>query len=222
MQIENAGNEVKMSQFDDEKRMKEKRQIEQWKQEMEKQEEEKTQNSSIFDEYVEIAGQECRFERRMIGELPCSMYLPVKFRLLTEEEKEIIYPRAKPPMYAYAADDLVFSMAINMTDNPLKPGEVRKFLNISDRIIETLIAKSRVVKKYMTGTDELPVGNVEFTSGGFDGLIYNLMLFVSVDGKLMTINISTNNEFRKQVLPFLTQMAETFRLEEDGDETNNS
>ncbi|MCI7791973.1 MAG: hypothetical protein MR531_14565 [Lachnospiraceae bacterium] len=206
-------------QYSDEDRIKAKKQLEQEKKEMEKKQEE--ERGSIYDEQIDILGEKCSFTRRRIGNLPCSIYMPTQFELLSEEAKEMAFIRTKSPQYAYAADDLPFSMAVNVAESPLKDEDIRKFLNVSGRLIETMVPKATMVRTYITGTENFHIGNAEFLSLGFDGMIYNLMLFASIKGKLTIIDMSTNNSMKKYILPILKEMAESLQLEETEDGEDN-
>lgn len=205
--------------FQDEERLKAKKQLEQMKENAEQKQEE--ERGSIYDEYIEFMGIKSTFSRQRIANLPCSMYMPEQFEVLSEEDKEILFVRTKSPQCAYASDELPFSMAVNVAESPLKDEDIRKFLNVSGKLIEAMVPKANIVRTYMTGTEKFHVGNVEFLSMGLDGMIYNLMLFVSVNEKLTVINMSTNNDVKKYTLPIMKEMAESIQLEEIEDGEDN-
>lgn len=205
--------------MNDEERLKAKKNLEQAKEEMEQKREE--ERGSIYDDAVDIMGTKTTFARRRIGNLPCSMYMPTLFDNLPEEDKEFVFVRTKAPQYAYASEELPFYMAVNVAESPLKDEDIRKFLNVSGRLIETMVPKATIVRTYMTGTEKFHIGNAEFLSIGFDGMIYNLMLFASVEEKLTVINMSINNSMKQYFLPIMKEMAESLQLEEVEDGEDN-
>ena len=194
--------------YQDEERIKAKKQLEQMEEQAKREAELKEEaKQSIYDEYVSFADKQFTFERRIIEDLPVSIYMPKDFRLMTLEEKEIVFARTKPPKYAYFGDDIPFSMAVNVTESPLKNEQIRTFLNYSSKIIENMVPKAKVLRTYMAGEEEFLVGNAEFLSMGFDGMIYNLMLFASVEEKLLVIDISFENKEKEKMLPLIKEIA---------------
>lgn len=201
--------------FEDEKRLEAKKQLNN-----QPPPEEETVCQSIYDEHVTWKGQQYVFERREIEDLGISIYMPKTFRLMTVEEKELAFPRTKPPLYAYLGDHIPFSMAVNITESPLLANQVKVFLKYSRQIIENMVPKAKVLRTYMSGTEDFPVGNAEFLSMGFDGMIYNVMLFVSVSEKLLVIDLSFGNADKKLLLELIKEMAESLRLG-DKDESDD-
>ena len=178
--------------------------------------------TSIYDGAVNLHGVECIFAEQQIGDFPCYIYMPEQFRLLTDEEKEILFARTKPPKYAYGADELFLFLSVNITDSPMKNEQIRMFTSASRGPLEALIPQSKVYKTYITEIDNKNVGHAELVSGGIFGKIYNLMMFVSIDDRLLIINIYTQNELKKTVFPYMKQMAESLRIiEENVDAADN-
>lgn len=208
--------------YQDEERIKAKKQLEQMEEQAKREAELKEEaKQSIYDEYVSFADKQFTFERRIIEDLPVSIYMPKDFRLMTLEEKEIVFARTKPPKYAYFGDDIPFSMAVNVTESPLKNEQIRTFLNYSSKIIENMVPKAKVLRTYMGGEEEFLVGNAEFLSMGFDGMIYNLMLFASVEEKLLVIDISFENKEKEKMLPLIKEIAGSLKSEVIEDESDH-
>ena len=209
--------------YQDEERIKAKNQLEQMEEQAKREAELKEEaKQSIYDEYVSFADKQFAFERRIIEDLPVSIYMPKDFRLMTLEEKEIVFARTKPPKYAYFGDDIPFSMAVNVTESPLKNEQIRTFLNYSSKIIENMVPKAKVLRTYMAGEEEFLVGNAEFLSMGFDGMIYNLMLFASVEEKLLVIDISFENKEKEKMLPLIKEIAGSLKSEVIEDESDHT
>lgn len=209
--------------YQDEERIKAKKQLEQMEEQAKREAELKEEaKQSIYDEYVSFADKQFAFERRIIEDLPVSIYMPKDFRLMTLEEKEIVFARTKPPKYAYFGDDIPFSMAVNVTESPLKNEQIRTFLNYSSKIIENMVPKAKVLRTYMAGEEEFLVGNAEFLSMGFDGMIYNLMLFASVEEKLLVIDISFENKEKEKMLPLIKEIAGSLKSEVIEDESDHT
>ena len=209
--------------YQDEERIKAKKQLEQMEEQAKREAELKEEaKQSIYDEYVSFADKQFTFERRIIEDLPVSIYMPKDFRLMTLEEKEIVFARTKPPKYAYFGDDIPFSMAVNVTESPLKNEQIRTFLNYSSKIIENMVPKAKVLRTYMAGEEEFLVGNAEFLSMGFDGMIYNLMLFASVEEKLLVIDISFENKEKEKMLPLIKEIAGSLKSEVIEDESDHT
>ena len=209
--------------YQDEERIKAKKQFEQMEEQAKREAELKEEaKQSIYDEYVSFADKQFAFERRIIEDLPVSIYMPKDFRLMTLEEKEIVFARTKPPKYAYFGDDIPFSMAVNVTESPLKNEQIRTFLNYSSKIIENMVPKAKVLRTYMAGEEEFLVGNAEFLSMGFDGMIYNLMLFASVEEKLLVIDISFENKEKEKMLPLIKEIAGSLKSEVIEDESDHT
>ncbi len=207
--------------YQDEERIKAKKQLEEMEEQARKEAESKEEaKQSIYDEYVCFEEKQFTFERRLVGELPVSIYMPKDFRLMTPEEKDIVFARTKPPKYAYFGDGIPFSMAVNVTESPLKNEQVKTFLNYSSKIIENMVPKAKVLRTYMAGEEEFLVGNAEFLSMGFDGMIYNLMLFASVEEKLLVIDISFENKEKKKLLPLMKEIAGSLKAEVIEDESD--
>lgn len=177
--------------------------------------------TSIYDGIVNLHGVECTFSERQIGEYPCYIYMPEQFRLMTDEEKDILFARTKPPKYAYGADELLLFLSVSIAESPMKDEQIRMFTSASRGPLEALIPQSKVYKTYVTEIDRKHVGHVELVSGGILGKIYNLMMYISMDDKLMVINIYTQNELKKNVFPYIEQMAESLRIEENIDAVDN-
>lgn len=197
----------------DEERIKRRRELEALK--AEQKEEKKV---SIYDETVMINEVACQFVERRIGETECYIHMPSIFRLLTEEELRITFPGSNRPKYVYGQEELLLTISVSMAESSLPKSYIQQFLNVSDKIIKGMVPQAMVMKRYMLGTEEFPVGVAEFTSGGLAGTVYNCMLFSSVNEKLFIVNIYSSYAMYDEIQPIMTQMAETFRIEEEKDE----
>lgn len=179
------------------------------------------ENTSIFEGAVNLHGVESIFEERQIGDFPCYIYMPKQFRLMTEEEKSILFARTKPPKYAYGAEDLLLFLSVSITESPMKNEQIRMFMSACKSPLEALIPQSKVYKTYVTEVDGRNIGHAEFVSGGIGGKIYNLMMFLCVGDKLLIINIYTQNELKQMLFPYMEQMAESLRIEDKKDAADN-
>ncbi len=205
--------DIKM-EHKDEQRLKRKRELEA----AERIEREEKKIASIYDSNVIINEIECQFEERKIGDTPCYIYMPTIFRQLTEAELSITFPGNNRPKYVFGHEDLLLTISVSMSQSPMPKSYIQQFLNVSDRIIKGMVPQAMVLKRYMMGNDDFPVGVAEFSSGGLSGTIFNYMLFSSVNEKLFIVNLYSSYAMHDDILPIMKQMTETYRIEEKENE----
>ena len=197
--------------FEDEQRILKKRGLN----EAQNEELEQIKIDSIYDGKVMIHNVETLFEERKLGSFPCYMYMPQSFREYTEDEKKILFARTAPPKHAYGTEDLILYVSVTSADKPIKNEQIRLFLDAGRQPLEAMIPQSKVYKSYVLQNGEKNVGCMEFISAGIPLKMYNLMMFVSIDDKLVIINVYTFNELKKAVFPYIEQMARSLRIEEN-------
>ncbi len=201
-------------EFRDEIRLKRKKELE----EMEKRQLEEKKIASIYTDTVLINDVACEFEERQIGDTSCYIYMPTIFRQLTDAELSITFPGNNRPKYVFGHEDLLLTISVSASNSPMPKEYMKQFLNVSDKIIKGMVPQAMVLKRYMLGEEEFPVGVAEFSSGGLSGTIFNYMLFSSVNEKLFIVNLYSSYAMHDDILPIMKQMAESYRIEEDKNE----
>ncbi len=198
--------------FEDEIRIRKKRALEE---EEKKAADASEEIGSIYDEKVIIHTIETSFEERQIGNLPCYMYMPKSFKELTEEEKKKAFARTTPPPYAYSSDDLLFYVSVGFTGKALANEQIREFIGAIKGPLTAMIPQCEIFKTYVLEKGDARLGCVECISGGIPMPLYNLMVYMSVEGKLVILNVYTVNDLKKSVFPYMEQMVKSIRFEEE-------
>ncbi|MBR3469910.1 MAG: hypothetical protein IKH28_09495 [Lachnospiraceae bacterium] len=196
--------------YEDEIRIKTKRGLEEAEQ---KAAEKDDEVGSIYDEKVILHNVETSFEEMQIGDLPCYMYMPKTFKPLTDEQKQKVFARTAPPPFAYGADELILYVSASPAKKPMSDNNIRQFISAIKRPLEAMIPQCQIFKTYVIEKEDKRLGCVECISGGIPMPLYNFMVFASVNGELVILNVYTLNDLKKQLAPYMEEMVKSIRIE---------
>ncbi len=186
-----------MSEYLDEKILKEKRKIQQEQAQLlesEGKESASEKEESIFEGEITIEGQGVRFERVEIPELQISIMLPDTFFSLSEEVKQYIYPAGNRPSHVYGGENIYYQVSLSKTSHQVPDEGMVKFLPMAKKLMEVMGPKTKVlaadVVKHPVEDSCYHVGILEFISQAVDMSIYNVMFYISINQQLLMGNIT--------------------------------
>jgi hypothetical protein len=173
---------------------------------------EKEMEASIFDGTIHIFDMPVKFVEREIEELGISIWMPEQFYLFDEELRKLMYPMGNAPTHVYGAQDLPFNVAFNHTSNRIPNEGMREFLKIAVKTMENLGPKTRIIKAEVISKEDINMGNIEFISNAIDMSVYNVMFYISLQGRLLIATINFPNKDRKRLMPIAKEIVESFTI----------
>lgn len=158
----------------------------------------KENEEDIADGMVHVYGEEVKFSQRDIPELKVRVSMPASAEPLSEEMKELFYPMGNRPSHIFASEEVHFTVGMNHSSNPLSNAHIKDFLPMSQKILERLGPKVKIVGNHYYPDETYNKGTIKFYSNAVDCVVENMMGFISLDERLFMITVSFPRKYEKR------------------------
>lgn len=174
---------------------------------------------SIYDEEVHILGVKTVFKRKMIDDVPVSIYMPEEYFRFPQELVELIYPGPNAPAYVYGGTDISMQYTFELLDVKIKEEEMKDFVKFTSKGLAAVgpgvsVAEKTVESQMLTDQDEYQVGRISFVSKALDVNVYNVQFYISYKGKLLFGALTFPGKHKKRMLPLAMEVIKSLRIEE--------
>lgn len=172
----------------------------------------KTEERSI-DTGVRIQGKWIYFERQFFAADSVSMMVPNHFVEMTKEEAKIKYPSEYRPERIMTDDTGTINLMFQYMEGETDPETMAAFRN---RVFGLMKYANPGIKEREIGetyADGHRIAYVEFTSQALGGKLYNLMFYISVNGKPLMGNFNCMTKDVKYWQPVAREMMQSLRIE---------
>ena len=170
--------------------------------------------SEILDGETLIDEKPMEFEENYIYNESISVFLPKDFDLMNDELVKIKYPSNNRPNIIMSDTAGIYSFMFNHTDSKLKETEIKEFTNTMKQILtrsnSSIIFKANGLKE-INGKE---FGFLEFISPALDYDIYNLMYFVSFEGRALIIGFNCIKDLSNSWKNVAKAVFETLKINE--------
>lgn len=174
---------------------------------------------SIYDERVEIFGQPTVFAERNLLDDKISMRLPVDFEPLDEESVKLMYRFGNPPPLVMSNEPLRFTLGFNDTEHRVADNQLKEFVEVAQLMLERVGPKVSILEKDMIDCGPDRVALLAMVSQTLDAPLYNIMFYVSINGRLVMGFINFKYEDHKRLAPLAKEIIGSLRVlaEEEGE-----
>lgn len=171
--------------------------------------------------------------RRTIDELGISMEMPEELELLSEEFKNKIYIRTPRPDYVYASKDIPYQFAFRMTTHKVPDSGMKSFIKINAALLNKIGPKLKImgenlyeikeenIKKTQDENDSekkkqesiFHIGTVEFVSSAIDTKVYNIQIYISIEGQVLMGSATIPMKEAKKSVCEIRDLIQSIRIE---------
>ncbi len=180
---------------------------------------EKENKQSIFDGEVLIHEIPVKFAERKLIEDKVAIWMPEDFEEFTPEEIAAVYLLGNKPDMVYGNDTINLSFGYHYTEHEVPNELMEEFLKVVKLILERSGPKVRIISEKVRKTERHTISKLEFLSHTIEDVIYNVMFFSSLEGKVLICFINFHNEFVERLKPVAQEMWESFRFLEEEKES---
>lgn len=175
----------------------------------------KETEEQIKDGLVHIYGEEVEFERKTLEELKISLILPKDYNLVDEATKAVLYPMGNAPTHVFACGTVQGSVALNQTENPVDNAHIKEFLPKMKKLMEQVGPQTHMISMKTIEMDEHNIGILQFISHAIDMNVYNMMVFLSIENKLLMLSISFPNKMSDRFTAIGNQIIDSLEFLEE-------
>jgi len=173
---------------------------------------------SIYDDVVTVFGIPVIFRDRAIIDGKAVMRMPEDFSACTAEEIASVYFLGTKPQYVFANGYLNFMIAFNWTSNMMPDASIHDFTKFAKQIIERIGPKAHFMNEEKLNRKEGNMAVLQFVAQTIDSVNYNIMFFVSLEGRLLIGSVTFDQKHAKRLLPLALEMAKSFHIRQEGEE----
>lgn len=167
---------------------------------------------SIYDEVVHVFGIPVQFEDFNIIDGRASIRMPSDFIARSQEEIESVYFLGSKPQYVFSDGFLNFMVALNWTSNAIAEEHIFDFTKFAKNAIERIGPKARILNTEKLQRENGNMSILQFIAQTIDSVNYNVMFFVSLEGRLFIGSINFEQKYAKRLLPLALEMAKSFTI----------
>ena len=111
--------------------------------------------------------------------------IPEDFYPVQESEAALMFPYRERPQYIYASDALSRFLTFSLLEKPLRAGETMNAAKELRKLVWSLNPSSMLSQAHPFGFGNLRCSGFSFRTGSKDIQVYNTMLAVSFEGRLL-------------------------------------
>lgn len=174
---------------------------------------------SIYDEVVSIFGIPVLFQDFNIMEDKATLRMPSDFIARSEEEIASVYFLGAKPQYVFSNGYLNFMIALNWTNNFIADANIFDFTKFAKQAIERVGPQARILNEEKLQRVGGKLAILQFIAQTIDSVNYNVMFFVSLEGRLVVGSVTFDQKYTKRLLPLALEMAKSFHIQHQKEET---
>lgn len=174
---------------------------------------------SIYDEVVHIFGIPVQFRDFDIMDGKAVMRMPSDFIARSKEEIESVYFLGSKPQYVFSDGFLNFMVAMNWTSNAISDENIFDFTLFAKRAIERIGPKAKILNTEKLNRPGENMSILQFIAQTIDSVNYNVMFFVSLEGKLLIGSVNFEQKHTKRLLPLALEMVKSFTIKNEEEES---
>lgn len=189
------------------------------KEEINKKQADKT-GSNHFHEYsiytgVKIYGKMYQFERRIFEENGISMMVPEEFTAMSEETARLKYPSEHRPDTILTDNTETVNILFQFMEGEVESSTIKDFRN---QVFGLMKYVNPGIKEREIGEIDIEgntIAYVEFSNNAIGGKLYNLMFYMSINGKPLMGSINCLTKDVKYWRPVAIEMMQSIEIIEE-------
>ncbi|WP_370080665.1 hypothetical protein [Lysinibacillus sp. RC46] len=170
----------------------------------------------LYQVFVNIDDQEVPVIDQHVMDGKISFRMPKIFSIMPAELASLKYPSERRPNIIFTDESSTINLAFNKTSHSLPDEGVVEF---QENMIEVLEQAQPAAEWFDTDVikiDDKTVGFIEVITPAIDGEIFNLMFFISIDGKALIGTFNCMEEDTETWRPIARAIMETMRFAPNG------
>lgn len=175
------------------------------------------ENSNAYSIYtgVKMYGKWLHFERRDFPENSVSMMLPEKFVPMSDEEVRVKYPSEHRPKTILTDETGTINVMFQYMEGDVDASTIETFRN---QVFGLMKYANPGIKEREIGEVDIEgqhIAYVEFSNNAIGGKLYNLMFYMSINGKPLMGSFNCLTKDLKYWRPVAFEMMQSIRIIEE-------
>ncbi|MBE1555944.1 hypothetical protein [Sporosarcina limicola] len=166
----------------------------------------------IHQSFISINGEEIQIIEQTLFEGKVKIRMPKLFQLMLPELASLKYPSERRPAIIYTDDSTTINLAFNHTQNLLNDTGITEFQESMVEILQQTQPSAEWLEQGDRVINDKNIGFIEVITPALDGDIFNLMFFVSLDGKALIGTFNCMEEDMDDWRPVAKAMMETLQV----------
>lgn len=175
---------------------------------------ENARNQDIQKGSVWMGGEEMLFSEREIIKKKLWMWLPVDFKHLDEEIVCQKYPGENRPDIIYTSEDTTVNVCFSYQQPIMADGRIKEFCDGMEQAVRNLFTDESILDRKPLQMDEIEAECLAFETPAADAQIYNRMIFMSLEGRLLIVTCNCLAYYRDDWEELFEQMIASIRKEQ--------
>lgn len=177
---------------------------------------EEENKQSIFEGTIEVNKIPIRFARRPLFDGQVEIWMPQDFEELSRENIDAIYLLGNKPDMVFGNSYLNFSVGFHYTENEVPDEYMGEFGKLARMILEKMGPKTNIYAQKAKVKGKHTISWLELTSHTVTDVVYNMMFFSSLKGRVLIGFINFHYQFLARYKRIADEMLESFQfIEED-------
>lgn len=172
--------------------------------------EQETQKKTVEETPIQI-----EYEKRTFFDGRVVMEVPWDCEEVTEEAIQFVFYGSNKPQYVIESESTKVAYGYNYTELEIADVDILRFGTFAAKVLEQSGPSVKIYKVKGEKRDNFYISKVEFSSKGYDGGIYNVMFYVSLEGKLLINFIILPSIDVKKVKEVVDHMLKSFEVIEE-------
>jgi hypothetical protein len=161
---------------------------------------------------LELDDEMVEFEDRFILNDKVVIRIPKGFEALSSDLVAFKYPSERRPQIILSDETSTINLTFNHTANPLSEDDLTAFKDFMIETLQKLQPSSKISGDGVNTINGKPIGFFNLISHASDGLLYNLLFFVELEGRALFCNFNCLEEQIDFWKPVFKSMMETFKV----------
>ncbi|AIQ13793.1 hypothetical protein [Paenibacillus durus] len=149
------------------------------------------------------------------------MFVPDSFEPMPEEYARIKYPAERRPQIIYTDETLEINLTVNPTNNRMVNNEMEQFVQDLSFLIKRMQPNAKWLGEGVREVGGRKMGFYEFTVPVLDGVMYNGIFFIELEGKGLFFGLNCMERYQEQWRPIALGIMDSLQINpmerEEGD-----
>ncbi|MEC0181029.1 hypothetical protein P4H61_05910 [Paenibacillus peoriae] len=169
-------------------------------------------SSSIQEGELVIGDERIHFESKEVVPDRVYMFVPASFVPLPDDYAKMKYPADRRPQTIFADETLEINLTVNATNNRLVNDEMESFVKDLSTMLKRMQPNARWIGEGVREVGQHKMGFYEFTVPVLDGVMYNGIFFIELDGKGVFFGLNCMERHQEKWQPIAHGIMNTLQI----------
>lgn len=141
------------------------------------------------------------------------MFVPDSFEPMPENYARIKYPADRRPQIIYTDETLEINLTVNPTNNKMVNAEMEQFVQDLSFLLKRMQPNAKWLGEGVREVGDRKMGFYEFTVPVLDGVMYNGIFFIELEGKGIFFGLNCMERYQEEWRPIAHGIMDSLQIQ---------